>query len=218
MSASLGDVIMWIMPVLIGVVVSLCGLLALLLGRLDPGSSWEVRGAAAVALGLLALPTLPLVFLVNPSLSQRIDWASETAEWKQRGAERRERKNAIAERQQEIAGNLAKLDGDKAVAPGVVARQALEHLKLQQESLELSKEKLALTEEDGLDSNRLGSVGRGRPNDPMPYLLPLGWGAALYALGWLLGRKKSAAETTVATPALAVLSVEPGPPPDRSRA
>ena len=28
----------------------------------------------------------------------------------------------------------------------------------------------------------------------MPYLLPLGWGAVLYGLGWMLGRKKPASE------------------------
>jgi len=189
----------------LGVVVSLCGLLALLRGRFDPGSGWEVRGAAAVALGVLALPALPLVLLINPSLSQRAAWTAEAEEWKQGSRERQERKEAIAERVKQIDGRLAELDKEKEAGPGAALRQLPERRELQRESLALAKERLALTQEEGRVHDRLGSVGRGRPRDPMPYLLPLGWGAALYGLGWLFGRKKPTAEKTG--------SAEPAAPP-----
>ena len=77
MSASFRDVVLWVMPILFGGFVSLCGLLTLLLGRFDPGSGWEVRGAAAVFPGVLALPSLPLISLINPSLSQRATWTAD---------------------------------------------------------------------------------------------------------------------------------------------
>jgi hypothetical protein len=210
MSASFGDVFSWLMPLLIGGIVSLCGLLTLLLGRFDPGSGWEVRGLVAVLLGILALPVLPLAFVINPSLSQRTAWAAETEQWKQRSLERLERQNVIAARKREIDRKLAELDREKTGKPGDFLRQWPQRQKLQRESLELSNEKLALTQEENQDSDRLGSVGRGRPRDPMPYLLPLGWGGTLYALGWLLGRKKSAAEETT-EPAPAGLPTAPEP-------
>jgi hypothetical protein len=231
MTASFGDVVSWFLPLLIGGVVTLCGLLAVLLGRFDSGSGWEVRGTVAWCLGVLALPALPFVVLNNPSLSQRTAWTAETEEAKQRSRERQERLKGIAERHKEIADKLAELDKaparpigsplatvwqssreerqkaraqrDKEMARTLAERQELQ--KLQRESLALSSEKLALTVEEGRDYDRLGSIGRGRPRDPMLYLLPLAWGAALYGLGWLLGRKKSAAEETkVAPPAPAL--------------
>jgi hypothetical protein len=155
----------------------------------------------ALVLGILALPVLPLVFLINPTLSQRITWTAEGEEWKQRSRERQERKQAIAEREREIAGKLAELDRKRAVEPGGALRQGPERLKLQRESHALGKEKLELTKEASQDFDRLGVVGRGRPRDPMPYLLPLGWGAVLYGLGWMLGRKKPSLEEKCKVPA-----------------
>jgi hypothetical protein len=238
MSASLGDVVIWLMPLVIGAVVSLCGLLTLLLGRFDPGSGLEVRGVAAVVLGLLALPVLPLAFFINPSLAQRAAWAAETETWQQRSRERQERKKAIAERRKEIKGKLAALDktaakptadpleallkrmreelkktpAERAKETATRLAQSRQRQQLQQESLDLHKEELALTTEELRDYDRLGSVRRGRPRDPMPYLLPLGWGASLLGLGWLLGRKKSIAkQTTAAEPASGVPAAVPGP-------
>jgi hypothetical protein len=200
MSASFGDVVAWLLPLLIGGVVSLLGLLSLSLGRIDSGSGWVLRGAPAVVLGILALPALPMTYLVNPTLSQRTAWSAEAEEWTKRRQERLERKKEIDERDKEIAANIAALGREKAA----------ERLKLQRQSLELSKEKLELTKADAEDTDRLGTVGRGRPRDPMPYLLPFGWGFTLYFVGWLLGRKTPAEEPKATETA----PVVPLAPPD----
>ena len=196
MSASFADIVAWLVPLLFGGLVSVYGLLVLLIGRFNSGSGWEVRGPVTVIPALLALPTLPLVFLINPSLAQRTAWTAEAEERHRRSQERQERKKVIAERDREIAGRLADLDKERVKDPARLLEHRSEYEQLQQERRALSKENLALTDEDRRDSLQVASVGRGGPRDPMPYLLPLGWGAALYGVGWLFGRNRPAAKQT----------------------
>jgi hypothetical protein len=182
MFASVGDVISWALPLIVGGVVTVCGLMALLWGRFDPGSGREVRGGPAVCLGILALPALPVTWLVNPSLSQLAEWADEREAFTERVEKRRQR-------QEEITGLEKKLKERIAAA----RRNTAEGLKLQREGVELAKERSALAQEHLEDASRLQPGRRGGPGDPFPYLLPLAWGAVLYCLAWLFGRKVPAA-------------------------
>src|SRR5262249_27846241 len=122
--SSFGEIFFWFMPFLLGGFVSLMGVLTMLHRRYDSPGGWELRGPAALLLGVFALPVLPLVVLLNPTLSQR--------------AARRQEREAEARKDQELRDRLAAVkERRKALAAGGVEE---EDRKLRQEESQLTRE------------------------------------------------------------------------------
>jgi ABC-type multidrug transport system fused ATPase/permease subunit len=176
--SSFGEIFFWFMPFLLGGFVSLMGVLAMLYRRIDSDRGWEVTGPATVLLGFFALPVLPLVVLLNPTLSQR--------------AARRQERDAEARKDQELRDRLAAVKE---------RRKALAAEGAEEEDRKLRQEESQLTRAETQARAKALAARWEASADKAVYLVPFAWGGTLYGLAWLLGRpKKPGAEETPDAP------------------
>lgn len=238
MSITFGDVLLWLLPLLVSGTISACGLGAMLYLHFDAGE-WKVTGPTALVLGLLALPALPLTYLINPALAQLAERSAAAEEWKGRAGELSERHEQRQKRLEGIEAREKELDGEKAQLRKNTATQGLHELvkmkpearqkraerlkrmkKENEERRRLYAERQALREEDKADEEekrraleRAGWKSHGGQGPPITFSLPLVWGFALYGLGWLFRSEapggNRAAPHEAAAPTLAPDKKEP---------
>src|SRR5690348_5402259 len=100
------DYVQWLLPCLLAGLVSLAGVYVLWRGRYDFATTWEVRGPAATVLGVLLLPPLPLVIMLDPSPTERARRREELEQKVKEVMEDRQRREDLKARRRGVEEGL----------------------------------------------------------------------------------------------------------------
>jgi hypothetical protein len=224
----LGDLFLWLVPLLIAGVVSAAGLMGLVLRRFVSKSGLELTGTPAIVLGVLAVPALPVVLYLNPSLAERNARREANRAATEHINALQEQIHASMERRQQIKAELDALEHEKpknvpadvlAELSPVEAEQRIEQQRheirrwtrhrtvLMRENTDLLQHELQLHQEEGEALLRNGARGGEGKMARLVWSVPIAWGSILSGVAWLIVRRKTPAPQERIEPA-------PAAPPD----